>query len=168
MIAPLSRVQLEVRMRQNHKRPETSVSRGVRLRPVGAIAMGAALLLQLFGAGAAGAADTGTSVGQVAAVQNQVETKRANETSWSASTLHQALYGLDRVRTGPASRAAILYSDRTVQRLNEKSEIEIQAPGAGQPGILKVLSGTAYFSSRSPKDYGRIETPTVTAAIKGT
>src|SRR5204863_1467947 len=33
---------------------------------------------------------------------------------------------------------------------------------------LKVLSGTAYFSSRAPKDYGRIETPTVTAAIKGT
>ena len=72
------------------------------------------------------------------------------------------------MRTGSGSRAAIVYSDRTVQRLNEKSEIEIQAPSGGQPGVLKVLSGTAYFSSRSPKDYGRIETPTVTAAIKGT
>jgi Tfp pilus assembly protein PilF len=127
-----------------------------------------ALLIQAPVAGAAGAAEAGASVGQVAAVQNQVETRRANETSWSASTLHQPLYGLDRVRTGAGSRAAIVYSDRTVQRLNEKSEIEIQAPGAGQPGVLKVLSGTAYFSSRAPKDYGRIETPTVTAAIKGT
>jgi len=31
-----------------------------------------------------------------------------------------------------------------------------------------VLSGQHYFSSRKPKDFGRVETPTVTAAIKGT
>jgi tetratricopeptide (TPR) repeat protein len=52
--------------------------------------------------------------------------------------------------------------------LNEKSEIEILPPTAGSPGLLKVISGEHYFSSRTPKDYGRIETPTVTAAIKGT
>jgi tetratricopeptide (TPR) repeat protein len=31
-----------------------------------------------------------------------------------------------------------------------------------------VIAGQHYFSSRSPKDYGKIETPTVTAAIRGT
>ncbi len=113
-------------------------------------------------------AQAGAGVGKIAAVQNQVETRRRAEAGWSPAAMYQTLYELDRVRTGPGSRAAILYSDRTLHRVGEKSEIEIQAPSAGQPGILKVVSGTSYFSSRSPKDYGRIETPTVTAAIKGT
>lgn len=107
-------------------------------------------------------------VGKIASVQNQVETMRKSSGGWSPSTVYQVLYALDRVRTGPGSRAAILYSDRTLHRVGEKSEIEIQPPSGGQPGLLKVVSGTHYFSSRSPKDYGRIETPTVTAAIKGT
>ena len=109
-----------------------------------------------------------TSVGKIAAVENQVETKRASGGGYEPSTLEQPLYDKDRVRTGPGSRAAILYTDRTLHRINERSEIEVQPPSAGQPGLLKIISGTHYFSSRSPKEYGRIETPTVTAAIKGT
>jgi len=110
----------------------------------------------------------GAQVGKIASVQNQVETKAAAESGWGPSVLHQPLHGLDRIRTGPQSRAAILYSDQTLQRVDEKSEVEILPPNAGQPGALKVISGTHYFSSRKPKDYGRIETPTVTAAIRGT
>jgi tetratricopeptide (TPR) repeat protein len=110
----------------------------------------------------------GEPVGKVASVQNVVETKAADPGDWTPATLQQALHALDRIRTGPGSRAAILYSDQTLQRLNEKSEVEVQPPSAGTPGILRVISGTAYFSSRSPKEYNRIETPTVTAAIRGT
>src|SRR4030095_7889195 len=72
------------------------------------------------------------------------------------------------IRTGPASRASLLYSDQTLHRLNEKSEVEIVAPIGGGSGIVKILSGQSYFISRTPKDFGRVETPTVTAAIKGT
>ncbi|HKQ60347.1 MAG TPA: FecR family protein, partial [Candidatus Polarisedimenticolaceae bacterium] len=107
-------------------------------------------------------------VAKLASVQNHVETRPATTGAWSASSLDQELFERDHVRTGAASRAAILYSDQTLHRLNEKSEVEILPPAAGGPGLLRVLSGTHYFSSRTPKDYGRIETPTVTAAIKGT
>jgi len=108
-------------------------------------------------------------VGKLAAVQNQVDTKgSAADAAWKPATLHEALQPLDRIRTGPGSRAAVLYSDQTLQRINEKSEVEILAPNAGNPGVLRVISGTHYFSSRTPKDYSRIETPTVTAAIRGT
>ena len=34
--------------------------------------------------------------------------------------------------------------------------------------VLRVISGTHYFSSRTPTDYAPIQTPTVTAAIRGT
>src|SRR6185503_2432612 len=80
----------------------------------------------------------------------------------------EELFARDRVRTGAGSRAAILYADDTLHRLDERSEVEIVPPQAGSPGLLKVLAGRHYFTSRKPKEFGRIETPTVTAAIKGT
>ncbi len=106
--------------------------------------------------------------GKLASFQNVVETRLSGATDWKTSVLNQALHEKDRVRTGPSSRAAILYSDQTLQRINEKSEVEILPPSAGNPGVLRVLSGTHYFSTRKPKDYSRIETPSVTAAIRGT
>jgi len=108
------------------------------------------------------------SVGKIASVQNAAETKVAGDGEWTAAVLNPPLHERDRVRTGPASRAAILYSDQTLQRINEKSEVEVLPPSAGNPGVLRVISGTHYFSSRRPKEYSRIETPSVTAAIRGT
>src|SRR5262245_63824380 len=107
-------------------------------------------------------------LGKVASVQNQVESKSATAGDWAPSTVHQPLNALDRLRTGPGSRAAILYSDQTLQRINEKSEVEVLPPGSGNPGVLRVISGTHYFTTRTPKEFSRIETPSVTAAIRGT
>jgi len=106
--------------------------------------------------------------GKLASVQNQVDTRRSPSQDWIPSTLDEVLFDGDRVRTGDASRAAILYSDQTLHRINARSEVEVLPPQAGNPGVLRVISGQHYFSSRAPKDYGRIETPTVTAAIRGT
>ncbi len=106
--------------------------------------------------------------GRLASVQNNVESRSAGVTGWTPSVRNQVLSARDRVRTGAASRAAILYSDQTLHRINEKSEVEVLPPGAGNPGVIKVISGQHYFSSRRPKDYGRVETPTVIAAIRGT
>jgi predicted Zn-dependent protease len=112
------------------------------------------------------AADGGLA--KVTAVQNTVESKAAAAAGWSPSTVGESLGANARIRTGAGSRAAIVYSDQTLQRLNEKSEIEILPPSGGGTGILKVLSGQTYFTTRTPKDFGRVETRTVTAAIKGT
>jgi len=105
---------------------------------------------------------------RVMSLQNQVDAKPSAAAGWSPATIDQPLFANDRVRTGAASRATILYADQTAHRLNEKSEVEVVAPDGDKPGLLKVLSGQHYFSSRKPKDFGRVETPTVTAAIKGT
>jgi len=116
---------------------------------------------------AGGGAAWGQECGRLASVQNQVET-RSGDAGWLAAERNQTLVARDRVRTGAASRAAILYSDQTLHRINEKSEVEVLPPDAGNPGVLKVISGQHYFSSRKPKDYGLVQTPTVTAAIRGT
>ena len=72
------------------------------------------------------AADTGLA--KVTAIQNTVESKGASAAAWVPSIQGQSLGAKDRIRTGPASRAAILYSDQTLHRLNEKSEVEILPP----------------------------------------
>ena len=110
------------------------------------------------------AADAG--VAKVTAIQNTVETKAAGANAWKLATEGQTLAAQDRIRTGAASRASILYSDQTLHRLNEKSEVEILPPAGGASGIVKILSGQSYFTTRTPKDFGRVQTPTVTAAIK--
>jgi tetratricopeptide (TPR) repeat protein len=137
---------------------------GVRLAPV---VLACAAFASITSVRAAGEQAV-EPVGKVASVQNQVETKGSGAGAWTAATPQQSLRELDRIRTGPASRAAILYSDQTLQRINEKSEVEVLPPSAGNPGVLRVISGTHYFSSRAPKEYNRIETPSVTAAIRGT
>ncbi len=112
------------------------------------------------------AADTG--VAKVTAIQNTVETKTAASPSWKPGSEGQMLAAQDHVRTGAGSRASILYSDQTLHRLNEKSEVEILPPSGAGTGVVKILSGQSYFTTRTPKDFGRVQTPTVTAAIKGT
>jgi tetratricopeptide (TPR) repeat protein len=105
---------------------------------------------------------------KVVAAQNVVESRRAGAEAWTRTAADESLFARDRVRTGAASRAAILYADDTLHRLDEKSEVEVVPPATDGGGVLEVLSGRHYFASRKPKDFGRVETSTVTAAIKGT
>src|SRR5882672_8400397 len=74
------------------------------------------------------------SLAKVTAIQNTVETKPAAGTAWKPSKAGEPLMAQDRVRTGAGSRASLLYSDQTLHRMNEKSEVEIVAPSAGGSG----------------------------------
>ena len=117
-------------------------------------------------AGVASAADT-KRLAKVASVQNVVESRRAGTAAWDKATVDAPLFANDRVRTGAGSRAAILYADDTLHRLAEKSEVEVIPASGNEPGLLKVLTGKHYFASRRPTEFRRVETATVTAAIKG-
>ena len=81
---------------------------------------------------------------KVTAVQNTVESKAASAASWSPSVAGESLKAKDRIRTGPGSRASILYSDQTLHRMNEKSEVEILPPADGGSGIVKIFSAACY------------------------
>ena len=114
-----------------------------RLR--GVLATCRLLVLSLTGAAAQTVPDP--ALAKIASLRNQVETRRNATEAWFPSTLHQELFGTNRVRTGPESRAAILYSDQMLQRINENSELEILAPTPEKPGLLRLLFGGHYFSS---------------------
>ncbi len=143
-------------------------SHGLLLRRSHYLVAVAALAALLVPAWAADPEEGSQRLAKVAAVQNVVDSRRAGTEAWTKAAVDEALFGRDRVRTGPASRAAILYVDGTLQRLDERSEVEIVPPAAGSSGLLRVLGGRHYFTSRKPKDFGKVETATVVAAIKGT
>ena len=52
----------------------------------------------------------------------------------------------------------------STRRARSRSSLRLRAEAASS----KILSGQSYFTTRTPKDFGRVQTPTVTAAIKGT
>jgi len=110
----------------------------------------------------------GAGVGKIAAVQNQVETKRRAEAGWSPAAMYQTP-----VRTGPGPhrpgepRRDTLFGPNPPQGRREERDRD---PGAvrGAAGNPEGGLGDIVLLEPVAKDYGRIETPTVTAAIKGT
>src|SRR5262245_44139476 len=91
--------------------------------------LGIALLASACAVAPTYAATADAPLAKISSVQNVVEAHHSAD--WSKAVVDEPLKATDRVRTGAASRAAILYSDLTLHRLDEKSEVEVVAPSTG-------------------------------------
>ncbi|MBI1871205.1 MAG: FecR domain-containing protein [Chlamydiae bacterium] len=107
-------------------------------------------------------------VARLYSVQGVVEVRRASETNWAQAPTETLLYPQDQVRTGSNSRSGILFKDGILVRLGENSLLELKPVVNSEIQPLKIFSGTAYFFSREPKRFPEIETPVVSAAVRGT
>ena len=117
-------------------------------------------------------------VGRVIHVQGQAELLRAGITQPLVS--RQELFEGDLVRTGPGSRVAILLADESRVKLNAKSTLRLKAVGARPPRgiipatvrvvktLLELIVGEIWLQTSDPPPTLEIETPTVTASIRGT
>lgn len=85
---------------------------------------------------------------------------------WSAAKVEQELLAGHFVRTGEYSRMGLLFSDRTQLRLNEKTVLQIK--DAGAQTRLRLEAGRAWTQSRTLPNKLYMETPSATAAIRGT
>lgn len=94
--------------------------------------------------------------------QGIVEARYFPAKEWKDTQIGASFKSNDALQTGINSRAAVLFIDGILVRLNETTILEISAPN------LAMKSGTAYFFSRQPRQFPVIETPTVSAAIRGT
>ena len=103
-------------------------------------------------------------------------------TSWSAAVLNQDLQAGNTVRTFAQSRAVLLLADETQLKLNANTELQLQAANqssnlisristAGtrtEQSIMNLRSGQVYVRSKKRPARVRVDTPAVTAAIRGT
>lgn len=98
----------------------------------------------------------------------RVEFSRTNGPFVPVQTNHVLAVG-DRVRTGPASRATLQLSDRSVVRVGAETVLEIRAPGpAGGTRRFDLKSGLLFFLNRERPGNVEFDTPLVSGAIRGT
>ncbi len=117
-------------------------------------------------------------LGRVVSLQGRVEARRAGSQSWvRVSRLDTAVCEGDRLRAGPASRAALFVQPENLIRIDQNSEISVShspdetfieffqeaAIAAGETAGC----GAGYVITRFPKKF-RIRTPHVNAAVEGT
>ena len=90
-------------------------------------------------------------------------------TPWKSANLGAQLNVADRLRTGELSRAAIRFTDLSVLRVDELTNLQIVPPAnPSAQRELEVERGGAYFFSRQKGNELQIRTPSANGALRGT
>ena len=105
---------------------------------------------------------------RIESIQGTVEVNPGGNTQWRAVLSGHGLKPGDRLRTRENSRVAIRWSDQSVVRLAELSDVQIQAAAAKQRASFSLVTGILYFFNRERLTNARYGTRTASAAIRGT
>ena len=122
--------------------------------------------------------------GKLIYIQGQVAIRRGGAGESVAAQINQPLYQGDEIATGPASRAAILSLDESQIKLNENTTLFLRSvapsprlrladtiPGALESvprSLYKLLKGELWLRNNKEEFRFEMETPAVTATIRGT
>jgi tetratricopeptide (TPR) repeat protein len=105
---------------------------------------------------------------RIQTIEGIVEVQAAGAGPWRPVKPGHGLKPGDRVRTRERSRVSIHWSQRSVARLPELSDVQIQAAGPNQPASFSLFTGLLYFFNRERLTNARYGTRTASAAIRGT
>jgi tetratricopeptide (TPR) repeat protein len=154
------------------------MSRVVRLLALGLIIISCQAL-----AGASPVWAAAPLAGKIISLQGQVAVRPGGQPAWVPAGLNKELFTGDAVKTGPVSRAAILCVDESQIKLNENTVLVLKriapspklrlggvTPVGEQPAVslYQVLSGEIWLRNKNEKFRFELETPAVTATIRGT
>jgi len=106
---------------------------------------------------------------RIVELQGTAEVSSSTATTWVPAQTTRILHPLDRLRTGPNSRIALLWSDRSVVSFGPLTELEIAPPDSsdGQCG-LHLVRGIMSFFHRDEPGRIRIITRGAVAGVEGT
>jgi len=127
------------------------------------------LMAILLLAAPAGAAESGTAVGFIAAMRGEVTLDRASDIEEAA--LNSDIFADDRVQTGENGRAKIRFLDDSTVTMSPDSTLDVaeylQAMEGGKgKSLLKMVIGRMRVVSG--KNQLEVHTPTAVAATRGT
>src|SRR5438105_1763772 len=98
-----------------------------------------------------------------------VEISPAGQAAWSAASIGQTLKPGDRVRTRAHSQLTLRLSTNDTVRFHDISEFQIQRPaGEKKKSTVSLLQGMLYLFHRGKAADYDFNTPTASAAIRGT
>lgn len=101
-------------------------------------------------------------------VSGSLTLSKAGSSEWISSRPGDLLHVGDRVQTGPQSRAALQFSDRSILRLSENTTLVIHPPRNQEKRRFGLLQGLLFFLNRERPSEIEFETPVSTGAIRGT
>ena len=107
---------------------------------------------------------------EIVSLQGRGEYREAAESRWRNASVRQKLTQGNFVRTGDASRMAVLLVDQTQVRLAANSMIQIKQVGDNRDmgTVLKQSAGRSWTQSKNVPNRLTVETPSALAAIRGT
>lgn len=128
-----------------------------------------ALLAAATGQGALAALPPGVAA-EVVDLQGSGERRPTASALWVPARVLDDIAAGAFVRTGPASKMALLFSDETQVRLNQSSLLQVKsvAGGAGATTTLRLELGRAWSQAKQVPEGLQLESPSATAAIRGT
>ena len=106
-------------------------------------------------------------VATVLTAKGPLQVRRRAVTNFATLPMRSSLSVGDRVRTGPAAKATLLFSDGAQVRLNANTSIDITPPtlSRGKRSLFRVVSGEVWARLR----FGQaVETRTAIAGVRGT
>jgi len=106
------------------------------------------------------------SAANIVSIQGTGQFKPGDRADWAAARIEQDLFAGHFVRTGEYSRMGLLFRDQTQLRLNEKTVLQLKE--AGTDTRVRLDLGHAWAQSKTLPQKLYMETPSATAAIRGT
>ncbi len=134
-----------------------------RLRIAGTWLAAAALLSGT----AAAAPPCADPVAEAVSIQGTVEVQRSGASTWVPLAYKDSVCPGDAVRALARSRADFALVNETLLRIDQGTRVVFSMPVKESSTLVTVLSGAAYFISRTPRKF-RVETPFVNAGVEGT
>lgn len=109
-----------------------------------------------------------SAAAKVISVQGIIELRRARNTTWQQTVMHTAICPGDTIRARSHSRAALLLSNASVLRLDQKTSITFPKSEDNEAtSLLDLFSGAIHIITRTPKPF-KVRTPFVNAGVDGT
>jgi tetratricopeptide (TPR) repeat protein len=123
------------------------------------------------------------TAGKIISVQGRAEVRKGAAAPWLPAANLQLLDNGDVIRTLAESRAVILLADETQMKLNGNTTLELRSvrqtsslitriaqtsAAQGDQSLLNLTSGQVWLRSRLKPANVRVNTPSVTAAVRGT
>ena len=113
-------------------------------------------------------ARTGNISGKIVSTKGGEQAKLIPKQSWQKAVVRQQLKAGDILRTNRSGTLAVVFADRTQVRLGRNSTLVVREVRRGSPSRVSLRKGRVW--GRSPRGRSRlsVETPSATAAIRGT
>jgi Flp pilus assembly protein TadD len=106
--------------------------------------------------------------GQIISVNGDEQVRFITEPDWRAADAQQDLLTGDALKTGPRGALALRFVDQTMIRMHRNSELTVKALPAGGTAELELSAGRIWARAATGGTGVNIETPSATAAIRGT